>query len=193
MRFLVLLFHSLDSGALTQSGDLVKLNTAGCLTLAIILATTTAASAAPDACGVVATSDVNAVFAPRVFEIDKSAPVVPKLSAKFAQVSNCTFVSKGASVKDMVTVSVGLRLAPGDETGVTIKTMKEGAIKLGATPVDVPGLGDGAYWIKLGGRQLVVLKGKRIMLSIGDYAPKRSDAEAVADLKKVAQAALAKL
>lgn len=171
----------------------MKRRIAGCMTLAIIVATSTAASAASDACGLVTTSDVNAAFAPRVFEIDKSAPVAPKQSAKFAQVSNCTFVSKGASVKDMVTVSVSLRLAPSDETGVTIKAMEEGAIKLGATPVDVPGLGDGAYWVKFGNRQLVVLKGKRIMLTLGEHAPGRSDAEAIAGLKKIAQAALGKL
>lgn len=164
----------------------------GCMMFAVAFAATTVVAAAPDACSLVTTSDVNAAFAPRVFQIDNSAPVV-KLTAKLAQVSNCTFVSKGASVKDMVTVSVGLRLAPNDETGVTMKGMKEGAVKLGATPVDVAGLGDGAYWIKFGGRQLVVFKGKRIMLTLGDYAPKRGDAEVIEDLKKVAQAALAKL
>jgi len=161
--------------------------------LAFIFATSTAASSAPDACGVVTTSDVNAAFAPRVFVIDNSGPVAAKQSSKFAQVSNCTFVSKGATVKEMLTVSVSLRVASSDANGVTAKVMKEGVVKLGGAPVDVPGLGDSAYWYKLGGVSLVVLKGKRILLSVGTHAPKRSDPEAITDLKKIAGAALAKL
>ena len=165
------------------------------ITLAFIFATTTAigASSAPDACGVVTTSDINAAFAPRVFVIDKSGPVAAKQSSKFAQVSNCTFVSKGATVKDMLTVAVTLRVASSDENGVTVKAMKEGVVKLGGVPVDVPGLGDSAYWYKLGGVSLVVLKGKRIWFTVGTHAPKRIDAEAITDLKKIAGAALAKL
>ena len=166
---------------------------AATITLTLILATTTAAWSAPDACGLVTTGDVNAAFAPRVFVIDNSGPVAAKQSSKFAQISNCTFVSKGATVKDMLTVSVSLRIASSDEYGVTPKVMKEGMVKLGGAPVDVAGLGDSAYWYKLGGRSLVVLKGKRILLTFNEMAPKRSDADAITDLRKIAGAALAKL
>ena len=163
------------------------------ITLAFIMAATTAASSTPDACGVVTTSDVNAAFAPRVFVIDNSGPVAAKQSSKFAQVSNCTFVSKGATVKDMLTVSVSLRVASSDANGVTVKVMKDGVVKLGGAPVDIPGLGDSAYWYTLGGRSVAVLKGKRILLTVSEHAPKRSEAEAITDLKKIAGAALAKL
>ena len=163
------------------------------ITLAFIMAATTAASSTPDACGVVTTSDVNAAFAPRVFVIDNSGPVAAKQSSKFARVSNCTFVSKGATVKDMLVVSVSLRVASSDANGVTVKVMKEGVVKLGGAPVDVPGLGDSAYWYTLGGRSLVVFKGKQILFTVSEHAPKRSDAEAITDLKKIAGAALAKL
>lgn len=191
---------------------------AGCMTVAIIVAAgcgktrepmgdaatgtaaaaTTATSAASDACTVLAVSDVNAAFAPRVFVLDNSGPTAPKQSAKFAQISNCTFVSKGASVREMVVVTVMLRRAPSDETGTTIKGMKEGAVKLGGTPVDVAGLGDSAYWINLGGstrpnRQLNVVKGKRIWLMVGEGGSKLSDAEAIASLTKVAQTALGRI
>lgn len=161
-------------------------------------AATAATSAASDACTVVSVSDVNAAFAPRVFVLDNSGPTAPKQSPKFAQVSNCSFVSKGASVRDMVVVTVMLRRAPSDETGITIKGMKEGAVKLGGTPVDVAGLGDSAYWIDLGGstrsnRQLNVVKGKRIWLIVGEGGSKLSDAETITGLTKVAQAALGRI
>lgn len=180
----------------------------GCMTAAILFSAVSITVAATsstipptttlDACSIVATSDVDAAFAPRVFVIDNSGPTVPKLPAKFAQVSRCTFVSKGAKVRDMVVVTVSLRYAPTDETGTTIKMMKEGAIQLGATPVDVSDLGDGAYWANLGGpkrpnRQLNVGKGKRIWLTIGESSSKLSDLDAIANLTKVAQGALGKL
>jgi len=170
------------------------------ITLAFIFATSTAAASARDVCDIVTTSDVNAVFAPRVFVIKNSGPFAGKpYTSKYAQLSDCKFVSKGAAVKDRLTVSVSLRLASSDKYGVTVKEMKEGVVKLGGAPVDVPGIGDSAYWVseilgsKLGARHLVVFKGKRIMLTISDYAPKRSEAETITDLKKIAGAALAKL
>ncbi len=161
-------------------------------------ATANASSEVLDACALVAASDINAAFAPRSFVIDHSGPKTPKLSAKFAQVSNCTFVSKGASAREMVVVTVMLRRAPSDTPGTTLKAMKEGAMKLGGTPADVAGLGDGAYWINPGGskrsnRQLNVVKGKRIWLVIGESGSKGSDAEVIANLTKVAQAALGRL
>lgn len=181
----------------------MKYKIAGCIAVAIMGATGFASiSAAVDmeACDIVTTSDVNAQFAPRVFVIDKSGPKAPKLPAKYAQVSNCTFVSKGSSVRDMVVVTVTLRRAPSNETGTTVKMMKDGAVQLGATPVDVAGLGDSAYWVSLGGRalkrpnrQLNVAKGKRIWLIFGTSEPKISDDEAVARLTKIAQAALGKI
>ncbi len=166
---------------------------AALLTLTFIFAPTTSAWSAPDTCDVVTTSEVNAAFAPRVFVIDNSGPVAAKQSSKFAQVSTCTFVSKGTTLKDMQTVSVSLRVATSDTNGVTAKVMKDGVVKLGGTPVDVAGLGDSAYWYNLGGVSLVVLKGKRNLLSIGASAPKRSDADTLANLKKIAGTALAKL
>ena len=122
-------------------------------------------------------------------------PSAPKLPAKYAQVSKCTFVSKGTSAQDMVVVTATGRRAPSDETGTTVTMMQEGAVKLGATPVAVAGLGDGAYWINLGGskrpnRQLNVAKGKRVWLIVGEAQSHLSDADAVARLTKIAQAAL---
>lgn len=186
----------------------MKHRIAGCMAVATIVAagfasgstatTPTTPAAASDACAVVTTGEVNAAFAPRVFMIDTSGPVAPKLPAKYAQVSTCTFVSKGTSARDMVVVTVIVRRAPSDETGTTITMMKEGAVKLGATPVDVADLGDSAYWINLGGskrpnRQLNVAKGKRVWLIVGESQSKLSDADAVSRLTHIAQAALGRI
>ncbi len=163
------------------------------ITLVSHFVVTTSALAAPDTCDVVSTGDVNAAFAPRLFVIDNSGPVAAKQTSKFAQVSTCTFVSKGATLKDMQTVSVSLRVASSDTNGVTAKMMKEGVVKLGGAPIDVAGLGDSAYWYNLGGVSLVVLKGKRNWLTVGASAPLRNNADTLTDLKKIAGAALARL
>ena len=150
-----------------------------------------------DACSVVTAADVNAAFAPRSFEADNAGPA-QRVSSKYAEVSNCTFVSKGATVRDMVVVTVNVRLAKSDEYGVAIDKMKAGAVALKGAPVNVSGVGDGAYWANLGSaarpnRQLAVAKGKRIWLTLGESSPALGDPAAVAALTRLAQTALRKM
>jgi len=149
-----------------------------------------------DACSLITKADVDAAFAPRIFETDNSGPA-QRMSSKYAEVSNCTFVSKGATVRDLATVTVSVRVATSDAYGVGIDKMKAGAVALKGTPVDVAGVGDGAYWVNLGSsarpaRQLAVAKGKRVWLTFGEGSPALSDAEAVAKLTRLAKSGLGK-
>ena len=150
----------------------------------------------PGACSLITSADVNAAFAPRIFEVDNSGPA-QRRSTKYAEVSNCTFVSKGATIRDLATVTVSVRLAASDEYGVGIDKMKAGVVALKGTPVDVAGVGDGAFWVNLGSsarpiRQLTVAKGKRIWLTFGEGSPALSDAEAVERLTRLAKSGLGK-
>jgi hypothetical protein len=62
-----------------------------------------------------------------------------KASKSRAAVSSCTYTSRGATVKDMVTVTLNLRRAPSDKTGTTPEAAKAGTVKLNGSPVDVAG------------------------------------------------------
>lgn len=151
-----------------------------------------------DACALMLKADVDAAFAPRVFGDGEKGVGDVAGSATLAAVSGCTFVSRGASAKEMMTVSVLARRAPDDETGMTVAMAKDGAVKLNATPVDVPGLGDAAYWVNLGSStrpiiQLNVLKGKRFWLIFSATASQLGTDTALAGLTQVARATLGRL
>ena len=145
-----------------------------------------------DACAMLQKADVEAAFAPRKFDSGKPGFSMKSTKTR-AAVSSCTYTSRGTTVKDMVTVTLGLRRAPSDATGITPEAAKVGAVKLKATPVDVAGLGEGAYWVSLGsGVELNVFRGKREWLIFGSRA-KRLDNDAVlAGLTKIAKATLAR-
>jgi hypothetical protein len=93
-------------------------------------------------------ADVDAVFAPRSFE-QGTASVMPA-KPKRAGVASCTYTSAAASPKDMLSLGLVVRQSAPGSKGVSMEAAKAGAVKLKATPVDVPGLADGAYWIDLG-------------------------------------------
>ncbi len=151
-----------------------------------------------NACALMLKGDVDAAFAPRVFgEGEKGVGDVAG-SATLAAVSRCSFISRGASVKEMMTVSVLARRAPDDQTGMTVAMAKDGAVQLKATPIDVPGLGDAAYWVNLGSStrpiiQLNVLKGKRLWLIFGATASPLDTDAALTGLTQVARATLGRL
>ena len=80
---------------------------------------------------------------------------------------------------------------------MTVAIAKAGAVQLHATPVDVPGLGDAAYWVNLGSArrpiiQLNVLKGKRLWLIFSASAATLGTDAALASLTKLAKATLAR-
>ena len=151
-----------------------------------------------DACALLLKADVDATFAPRTFTLDPASQPDIAGTATLASVSTCTFVSAGASVRDMMTVGLLARRSPSDASGVTVATAKVGAAQLKATPVDLPGLGDAAYWINLGSAnrpsiQVNVFKGPRVWLIFSASAAGLDANATVEHLAKIAEAALGRL
>lgn len=149
-----------------------------------------------DACKIMQKADVETAFAPRKFDAGSLEPVT-KGSTKLAAVSSCTYSAAGATVRDMVSVSLMARRAPTDATGTTPAQARQGAAQLKATPVDVSGLGDGAYWINMGSAtspsiQINVFRGKREWLIFSSFGGKLDSNTALANLTKVAKTTLAR-
>ena len=98
----------------------------------------------------------------------------------------------------MLTVSLLARRAPSDPMGITVEVAKAGAVTLHQTPVDVPGLGNAAYWVNFGSStrpniQLNVLKGRRLWLIFSASGSKLETDAALAGLTKMAKATLGRL
>jgi hypothetical protein len=145
-----------------------------------------------DACAMLQKADVEAAFAPRKFDSGKPGFAM-KASKSRAAVSSCTYTSRGAKIKDMVTVTLNLRRAPSDETGTTPEAAKAGAVKLNGSPVDVAGLGNGAYMVDLGSSiQLNVFRGKREWLIFGCRAKTLDNNAVLTGLTKIAKATAAR-
>jgi hypothetical protein len=146
-----------------------------------------------DACTMLSKADVDAAFAPRVFAHGTPGHEGAKSSPKLADVSTCTYASPGASAKDRLSVTLLARRSPDDESSVTPRAAKDGAIKLNGVPTDVSGLGEGAYWVNLGSStfpviQLNVFRGKREWF-VFSAATKGMDTDvALMGLTKVAKA-----
>jgi len=137
-------------------------------------------------------ADVEAAFAPRKFDAGKAGYAV-KSSSTRAAVTNCTYTSRGATVREMVTVTLGVRRAPSDATGTTPEAARAGAVELKTRPIPVAGLGEGAYMVSLGdGIQLHVFRGKREWLIFGSRARSLDDRAVLAGLTKIAEATIAR-
>lgn len=159
----------------------------------------TPARAAPDwdACAMVNAADLGAAFAPRTFEPGAPGRQQVAGTATLATVSSCSFLSKGASARDRLTVSLLARRAPSDATGVSPAAARDGAIQLKATPVAVEGLGDGAYWVNLGSAALPVIelnvfRGQREWLIFGASGRKLDVPATVASLTRLARGSMAR-
>lgn len=144
-----------------------------------------------DACRILQKADVEAAFAPRKFDAGIPERVTTG-SAKIAAVSNCTYSATGATIKNMLSVSLLARRAPTGVAGTTPAEARKGAAQLKATPVDVSGLGEGAYWINIGTAsaptlQLNVFRGKRDWLIYG-ISGKMDSNTALANLTTIAKA-----
>jgi hypothetical protein len=155
-----------------------------------------------DACELVTTTELATVYAPRTFAVDTTGPVSRNRVGKANEnsMTTCTFSSASASVRDLVTVTVMVVTSPSDAAQRTVDQMKTGVMSLGlnAKPVDVAGLGDGAYWVNLGSTQrsafaLNVKDGARRWLTIGESSSGQRDEETLSRLTKLAGLALAKL
>jgi hypothetical protein len=144
-----------------------------------------------DPCKMMQKTDVEAAFAPNKFD-DGSLSQTTKGSAKLAAVSDCIYTSKGASIKETLSVSLLVRRALTDATGTSPAQARAGVVTLKATPEDASGLGQGAYWVNLGTArapsiQLNVFRGKREWLVYGT-AGKMDSNVLVANLTNIAKA-----
>ena len=151
-----------------------------------------------DACALLLKSDIDAAFAPRTFTLEPMGRPDIASNGQLAAVSTCTFASRGANIREMLTVGLLARRAPSDASGVTVATAKAGAAQLKATPVDVPGLGDAAYWVNLGSAnrpsiQLNVFKGPRVWLVFSASAAGLDVDATVARLATLAGAAVGRI
>ena len=156
-------------------------------------------SATTDACVLITAEDLATVFAPRAFTVDTSGPTPRNRpgKAKQAAVTTCTFVSAGATLRDLMSITVMVRTTPEGTPHPTVDEMKKGAISLGlgAKPVDVSGLGDGAYWVNLGSAQrsavaVNVDHGARHWLTVSESSSGANVDETAAQLTKLAAIAL---
>lgn len=144
-----------------------------------------------NACAMLRRAEVEAAFAAHHFDEGSPGRAVATNSPKAASVSTCTYTARGATPKETVTVSLLARRAPGDTSGITPEAARAGAVQLKATPVDVAGLGPGAYWVNLGSSalpsvQLNVFRGKRDWLVIGVTARSLDSQAALEGLRKIA-------
>jgi len=154
------------------------------------------AAADRDACAMLQKADVEAAFYPRKFDSGKPGYAV-KSSETRAAVSSCTYTSRGATAKDMVTVTLNLRRAPNSALVISPEVAKAAAIKLKATPVNVTGLGKGAYWVNLGSIafpvfELNVFRGKREWLVFSSGTRTMDKSAVLAALTKIAKATIAR-
>jgi len=149
-----------------------------------------------DACAMLHKADVEAAFFPRKFDSGNPGYAV-KSSETRAAVSSCTYTSRGATVKDMVTVTLGVRRAPNSALAITPEAVRASAVQRKARPVDVAGLGKGAYWIAIGSIaypvfELNVFRGKRVWLVFSSGARTLDKSVVLAGLTKIAKATTAR-
>jgi len=146
-------------------------------------------------------ADLAEVFAPRTFVVDTSGPVPHNQpgTAKTNAVTSCSYTS-GTTMRDMMTINVTLVTAPHDAAHASVEQMKKGVAALGlnATPVDIAGLGDAAYWVNLGSAQrssiaVNVKHAPRQWLTVGESSAGDRVEESVDRLTKIARKALAQL
>jgi hypothetical protein len=148
-----------------------------------------------NACAMMPQASVEAAFGGRKFDAGTLAKSVVKSTPSMAAMSQCTYTSAGATPQDRITVGLLARRAPSDTTGVTPEAAKAGAVQLKSTPVDVPGLGPGAYSVDMGSKalpsiKLNVFRGKRDWLIFGCTGKSVDSDTALANLATLARAQL---
>lgn len=155
-----------------------------------------------DACNLVSSEELAGIFSGRSFAVDDSnpAPRSRKGGPDENSFTSCTFITADLSPSEMMAVTVLVTIAPGDDRQQSIQAMKSGVtgLGLGAMPVDVPGLGDGAYWANLGSdrRSAVAVNVKhdpRIWLTVSESSSGQEVGLTVERLTGVAQRVLERL
>lgn len=154
-----------------------------------------------DACGLVTPEALGALFEGRSFVIDHTSPSPRNRAGAPGQntITSCTFVSAAPEVRDILAITILVTIAPSDGAHQSVAAMKAGAQSLGLSPpVDIPGLGDGAYWVNAGTAQrsaiaINVQHNPRIWLTVSESSVGQDTALTVDRLTAVARQALALL
>lgn len=150
-----------------------------------------------DPCALMRKADLETVLS-RNFEAGIAGPVQAG-TAKRAAVASCTYTSPAPQPRDLLSVSFMVRRSPEGMKGISLETAKAGAAQFKATPVDVPGLGDGAYWINLNTEtspnyQLNVMAGGgRYWLIVSTFGMRLEPAKAIPMLSTLARTAVSRL
>ena len=154
-----------------------------------------------DACKLISPQELGEIFAGRTFVIDNSGPVARNQQggANKNALTTCTFVSAGVSVEDKNVVTLLVKTAPNDAAHHSTEVMKAGVkqLGLGVEPSDIPGLGDGAYWVNLGTRrsavQVNVKHDPRIWLVVSESSSGQDVSTTVARLSDIARRVLPRI
>lgn len=165
-------------------------------------AAVSAGTQAIDACDLLSPGELGEIFLSRVFTVNNEGPVPRNQPGgpNRSSVTSCTFVSDTVSPQDMLSITVVLSIAPSDARQPTTAAMKSGVTSLGigATPVDIAGLGDDAYWVNLGSdrRSAVAVNVRhepRMWLTVSESSAGQEVQLTVERLTGLARRALARL
>lgn len=161
-----------------------------------------AATEAQDACNLVTTDELAAIFGSRSFTQDnmppekRNKPGGPRRNA----ITSCTYVSTGASMSDMMTITVVLTTAYSDKAQPSLQQMQSGLSTLGVKfkggPIE--GVGDAGYWYNAGGdrRSAVVvniMRNPRYWLNVSESSSGQEEAVTISRLTDVARTALGRM
>lgn len=162
--------------------------------------TPAAATDTPDACALVTAAELAAIFPGRDFSKTPPAPRNTPGGPRRNAVSACTFVSTGASIPEMMTISIVLTTAYSDKAQASLDGMKSGlstmGVKFRSGPIE--GAGDAGYWFNVGNdRQSAVVvnvrRNPRHWLSVSESSFGQEEAVTVSRLTEVAKAALGRI
>lgn len=171
-------------------------------TAAATTGTAAQADETPDACTLVTTDDLATIFPGRSFALDNTSPEMrnkpggPRRNA----ITSCTYVSTGASMSDMMTITVVLTTAYSDKAQPSLQQMQSGLSTLGVKfkggPIE--GVGDAGYWYNAGGdrRSAVVvnvMRNPRYWLSVSESSSGQEEPVTISRLTDVARTALGRM
>jgi hypothetical protein len=145
-------------------------------------ATSAPAGVAIDACTLLTKTDAEQILGNPV-----DAPSRPVTGNETFVVDSCKYGLTGGTPLDNATLIVTVPSANDLQTAqIAFNTGKQEAqANYGAAPVDVPGLGDSAYWVGGAGNNLSILKGD-VNITISASTQKGDAAsQAILDLAKV--------
>lgn len=176
--------------------------TAAATTEPNVVAAAMPATGTPDACTLVTTDELATIFPGRSFTMGdtppekRNKPGGPRRNA----ITSCTFGSTGASIEEMISVSIALTTAYSDKAQPSLQQMQSGistmGVKFKGGPID--GVGDAGYWFNIGNERrssvvVNVMRNPRYWLTVSESSSGQQEAVTVSRLTEVAKAALGRL